>query len=313
MEQPVYIIVNPYCHQGNGWKRWLSVKADVLKQLPGAKEIVTESENDLAAQLKTLLQTNEEACIICAGGDGTIHYVVNTILKNGSAGKSKIAIGAIGLGSSNDFLKPYQSFIKKIPVSINITKPALWHDAGKAVFIDENNRQVEKYFIVNASFGATAQGNWNFNNPGRLLKWLKQQNTSLAITYTAITTILSYKNNDCVIRFNGEEKQALISNINLLKTPYVSGTLHYKQDILPDDGRLGLNICINMNNRQLLQTLFHLEKGRFTENENKISTFTDNFYLESMTPVVFECDGETEKANRIQVTVIREAIRVLSS
>ena len=313
MDQPVYIVINPNCHQGRGWKRWLSIRSDVFKQLPAAKEIITEKGTDLNEQLKFLLHSNEENCIISAGGDGSIHYLINLLFRSPGMDKSKIALGAIGLGSSNDFLKPFQSFIKTIPVRINISKPCLLQDTGRVFYIDENKDRQEKFFIVNASFGATAEGNWNFNNPGRILKWLKKNSTGAAINYTAITTVLSFKNKICTIQFNDEERQVAISNINILKIPYVSGSLYYKQPILPDDGKLGLNICFNMGKRELLQTLFNLEKGRFTENNKRISRFTDSFHLVSKTPIVFECDGETEKASDVHISVISKAIKLLDN
>jgi len=313
MNQPTYIIVNPNCHQGRGWKRWLSIKSDVLKQLPGAKEVVTKNMDDLNEQLDSLFHSREETIVVSAGGDGSIHYLANKLLGSGPVDKSKITLGAIGLGSSNDFHKPFRSLIKNIPVRIDTAGPFLSHDAGRALYIDENNNQQEKFFVVNASFGATAEGNWNFNNPGRILKWLKKNTTSVAIHYTAISTILSYKNKFCSVRFDNEERNVQMSNINLLKIPYVSGSLHYQQSIFPDDGRLGLNICHNMSKRELLQTLFDLEKGNFATNGNKLSLLTDQFHLASKTPIVFECDGETIKTSEVQISVIPKAIKLLNN
>ena len=313
MDQATYIIVNPNCHQGHGWKRWLSIKTDVLKHLPGAREVVTKNMDYLNAQLDSLFHCREETIIVSAGGDGSIHYLANKLLRSGDADKSKITLGAIGLGSSNDFHKPFRSFIKNIPVRIDTAGPFLCHDVGRALYIDENKNQQEKFFVVNASFGATAEGNWNFNNPGRILKWLKKNNTNVAIQYAAITTILSHKNKFCSIRFDNEERKVLMSNINLLKIPYVSGSLHYQQSIFRDDGRLGLNICHNMSKWELLQTLFDLEKGKFAQNGHKISLLTDRFHLASKTPIVFECDGETIKTFEVQVSVIPKAIKLLNN
>jgi len=312
MNQPAYIIVNPHSHQGQGLKRWKTIKEDVLTLLPGAKEIVTEKKEDGEVFLKSLNIT-EDTIIVSAGGDGSIHYLVNTILQLPPAVRSKIILGAIGLGSSNDFIKPFKSFINKIPVRINTNEPLLQHDLGKVIYVNEKNTSCEKYFIINSSFGATAEGNWNFNNPGFLLKWLKKNSTSLAITYTAITTILSFKSKTCRINYNGIEKETKVSNINLLKIPYVSGSLHYKQNILPGDGQLGLNICAGMSTLELLQTLFNLEKGKFNPGEKKISALVKNFSLQTDIPVVFECDGETEKIITADISVYPGAIRVLQS
>ena len=311
MDKPVYIIVNPYCHQGRGWKRWLSIKADVLQEIPGAREIVSEKGLDLKGEVSRVVQSKEGICVISAGGDGSIHALVNILLNTGTGEGKHTPLGAIGLGSSNDFLKPFNRFIKNVPVRINMTTPHVFQDVGRVKYVDQNDIMKEKFFIVNASFGATAEGNWNFNNPGPLLQWLKKNTTGIAITYTAITTILSYKNKFAIIRFNGEQKQSQVSNINILKIPYVSGTLHYSQAVLPDDGRLGLNICNGMNKRELLSTLFNLEKGRFPENHKRMSTFVDHFQFRSESPVVFECDGETEKSTHVDISILPRAVQLL--
>ncbi|TXH21204.1 MAG: hypothetical protein E6Q95_04235 [Chitinophagaceae bacterium] len=309
MSQPIYIIVNPHCHQGHGWKRWQLIKDEILNRLPGTKEIVTDKKEDIESFLKTL--TTQEAIVISAGGDGGVHYLVNAVLKTKIA--DKIIIGAIGLGSSNDFLKPFKTYIRKIPVRIDIGSPWKYQDIGKANFIDENNKPGEKYFIINSSFGATAEGNWNFNNPGSILRWLKKYYASLAITYTGISTILSFKNKICTLNYNGETRVLPVSNINIIKKPFVSGSLHYQQNILPNDGQLGLNICTGMNKKELLKTMFDLEKGKFILGEKKISTFIKYFSLLSDSPVVFECDCETEKVTRVDISILPKAIRILKA
>ena len=310
MNLPICIIVNPHSHQGHGWKRWQSIKNEVLGNLPGAKEIVTDKREDVSDFLNTINPT-QDSIIISAGGDGGVHYLINAVLNTGLADKT--IIGAIGLGSSNDFLKPFRTFIKKIPVRININSSFQYQDIGKAVFTDEKNQVREKYFIINSSFGATAEGNWNFNNPGSILKWLKKNSTSIAITYTGISTILSFKNKSCTISYNGKTRSISVSNINILKTPFVSGSLHYQQSILPDDGQLGLNICASMNKRELLKTMFDLEKGKFVTGEKRISAFIKNFSLRSASPVVFECDGETDKVISVDISILPKAISVLNA
>ena len=310
MNAPVFIIINPHCHQGEGWKRWKHIRSEVLDRLPAAKEVVTESPADLNLQLAGIFDKNEATCIISAGGDGGVHLIANAILQHKQP--SKHTLGAIGLGSSNDFLKPFQSFIQKVPVRIN-TNSHILHDVGEVSYIDKNDARQQKYFIINASIGVTAEGNWNFNNPGSILKWLKKMNTSTAITYTALSTILAYQNKPVTLRFNDEETTMDISNINILKIPFVSGSLHYRQNILPDDGRFGLNICRDMKKMELIQTLMQLEKGKFAIGEKRIAAFIQKIQITSPIPVVFECDGETTESTHIEVSVRQQAINVLNA
>ncbi|MBE7171134.1 MAG: hypothetical protein INR73_11120 [Williamsia sp.] len=312
MIEHAIVVVNPACHGGRGWKRWLLIK-DKVKQKLGVPvtELVSEKGSLLGETLLPLLQDARPSCIISAGGDGSLHTLVNALLKAKDEKSKAIPIGAVGLGSSNDFLKPFQHFIQGIPVRIDLSRPYQQQDTGRAVYGDADNGLQETYFIVNASFGATAEGNWRFNHPGPLLRWLKKHATGLAISHTALSTILRFTNKPVFIRFNEEERQVQLSNINLIKSPFISGTLHYTQPILPDDGQLGLNICTAMNRFELLQTLYGLEKGRFDESPARLSVFTKSFSLSSDEPVVFECDGETVMAKHVSITVMPKALTLL--
>lgn len=312
MATPVYILINPRAHQGRAWKRWLKIRSQVLEKIPGAKEIVIENGICLERALAPI-QGNGGGSIISAGGDGSVHFLVNTLLKDPAFDKSRISVGAIGLGSSNDFHKPFLTSIDRIPVRINIEKAACWHDAGRLCYIDQERNQKEKYFIVNASFGATAQGNWNFNNPSPVLKWLKKTNTAAAINYTSLSTILKFRNRNCQVQYDGVNMSIPVSNINILKIPFVAGSLHYNQSIQPDDGKMGLNICQDMSRFELFQTLLGLQKGKFIESNKKKSTYIVHFVLESEESVAFECDGETDKATRIEISLIPKAIQILSN
>lgn len=312
MKRSVHIVVNANCHQERGWKRWLSIKDEVLRRLPGANIIPTSNATEAGEQLRSLLLADTEPIIISAGGDGSVHFLANLILGMPGVDSTKISLGAIGLGSSNDFLKPFQTLVGKIPVRINTAIQAVHHDAGRVRYIDAEGRWKEKFFIVNASFGVTAEGNWNFNYPGTVLRRLKQINTGAAIAYTAVSTILAHRNKTVWLQYDGVARQAVVSNINILKIPYVSGSLHYKQEILPADGKLGVNICFGMRRHELFQTLIQLEKGRFEPSEKRSSVFTDGFCLKADQPVVFECDGETEMSRHVEISVLPKAICVLN-
>ena len=286
----------------------------MYKRLPSAEaEIVLEKGVNLTEVLPALLSSDEKLCFVSAGGDGSVHYLVNHLLTTPRNSTQQVTLGAIGLGSSNDFLKPFGEKIRNIPVRINRSGGSFLHDVGVATYRDEAGCLQKKYFIVNASLGVTAQANSNFNNPGTTLKFLKKHFSSGAILYTAVSTILSHKNTPFHLKYNDTELMVSISNINILKLPYVSGSFFYNQDISRDDGQLGLNVCMNMTKRELLYVLGKLQKGKFPAFEKTISVFTNNVSLTADESFVFECDGETEKATSLHVTILPNALSVLKS
>lgn len=313
-EPDILIIINPRCHQGIGWKRWLSVRDDVLRLLGyPVRELVIEPGIEFTAALSTPHESGRHNFIISAGGDGTMHYLVNTLMKSAATISKDTSLGSIGLGSSNDFLKPFNRMIKGIPVRIDLSGPSIKHDVGLAVYHNENNECIHQYFVVNASFGVTASANWNFNNPGSILRFLKANSTDLAISYTAITTILQHKNIHCHIKFNDTEMELALSNINIVKIPFVSGSFRYEQNVKVNDGKLGLHICRDMNKMDLLKILSQLNRGKFELGKKTITEIVKEVHLSSKNPVVFECDGETSLASNVSISVVPNAINVLPS
>ncbi len=92
-------------------------------------------------------------CVLSAGGDGTLHQVINGILLNGDS-EALPSIGVIPLGSGNDFASACEietnatSIIKLLRE--NSPKPT---DVGKILCEDSNGNRIQKYFINVCSVG----------------------------------------------------------------------------------------------------------------------------------------------------------------
>jgi diacylglycerol kinase (ATP) len=312
MDRNCLIIVNPDCHQGEGWKRWLKVREPVLGSLgPRTVEFVLGRDGDLCEALSHAYEKAGRQALVSAGGDGSLHYLVRRLLQDHAMQLARTEVGAIGLGSSNDFLKPNSRVIRGIPVRIGNEK-LVDHDVGLATYRDERGAENWECFIVNASFGATAEGNWTFNNAGNVLGFLKKTATPLAILYAAVSTVISFRNVPCRVSFDGLDRLVNLTNLNILKIPYVSGSFHYDQDIRPDDGTLMVNLCFDMSRWEMMQALRDLSKGRFETGSKSVSSRVREFRIEAKHPMVFECDGETMLTHKVRIAIMPRAIRCLT-
>lgn len=305
------ILVN-LCANGNtGGRKWLSVKDDVLSMLPSIKKVITY-EPPFQIQECILKLINEEKidCIISAGGDGSINYIVNSIMSSGSAITRKIYLGAIGLGSSNDFLKPVLTTIRGIPLKIGLDNPRMT-DIGKVTFINKNDERITRYFIINASIGITANANLLFNQGDFFINHVKSRFVNMAIIYAAVKTIVFHKNIPLQLNYNSEIKNVRISNLSVVKNPNISGNFKYDQKPEPDDAMLGLNYCHDMSLFELLKVLNDLRNGRFSGKAKRVSTMINNLKIKTDEFIALETDGEVEVAWDIEFSLLPKAIHVL--
>ena len=248
---------------------------------------------------------------IIAGGDGSINYFLNrciNLLKPEEL--RQIKIGAVGIGSSNDFHKPFatKNLYKNIPYKINFSE-AITRDVGGLEF-EKDGKSFKKYFLINASIGITSEGNNFFNNPDFILQYLKKINTQFAITYAVIKNILTYKNFDTTIGGDNGSFTANISNMGILKSAFFTGKLRYQSDPLPDNGLFDVHLYESLSKVKLLKLFYNLSKGRPDNSLNKKFWRTDRIKISSETEFAVEFDGEVITTKCAEFSVIPELIKV---
>jgi hypothetical protein len=168
-------VVNPYA-AGGGLDRW----SLVVPSCPDTRrnEICIRSGSTVSDGADAIQAGERE--FISAGGDGTVNALVNALASMlGPEELRNVTVGALGLGSSNDFHKPYTHTIHGFPARIDFDR-ARPRDAGCLSF-----DSCRRFFLVNASAGVTANANAFFNGPDTGLRLLKSVSTAAAISYAA--------------------------------------------------------------------------------------------------------------------------------
>lgn len=248
---------------------------------------------------------------VIAGGDGSINYFLNQLINLVEPDILKeIKIGAIGIGSSNDFHKPFRSIsiIEKIPCKINFND-AIHRDIGCLIF-EKEGHLFKKYFLINASIGVTAEGNNLFNNPDFILRYLKRSNTQSAITYAAIKNIFTYKNFKVKMELNNESFTANISNLGIIKSPFFTGKLRYKSDPLPDNGLFDVHLYQSLSKMKLMNLFLALSKDKSDKSFNKKFWRADKIKISSQEEFAVEFDGEVITTKSVEFSVISRLIKV---
>ena len=160
----MFLLVNTYAGGGGAEIKWERIKNAINKRFNDLKIFKIDMSSNSNSFIQDAISKNEKDFII-AGGDGTINQFINKLIDNVDKNDIKgIRIGAIGIGSSNDFHKPiqYENLINEIPAKIDFNSCEL-RDVCLIKYKSESEIQ-HKYFLLNASIGVTAKANNLFNN-----------------------------------------------------------------------------------------------------------------------------------------------------
>jgi diacylglycerol kinase family enzyme len=273
---------------------------------------VIKAEDGNSGERISYALSNGETDYAAAGGDGTVNFLLNKLMCLSNASQiHNLRLGAIGLGSSNDFHKPYSesNLVEDIPYKLNFSNSEL-RDVGELSF-QHNGERITRYFIINASIGITAEGNFLFNNPDRILKYLKRLNTNSAIIYSALKTIFEYKDFETEIRKDGGKPTKVnITNLNIIKNPNVSGDLCYGYPAVYNDGKMNIHLAHDMNKFEVIQLFRALQKGSIERIANL--EFFPAKEIEIISDKVFnlEYDGEVVQTNSVLFSIKKEWIKV---
>ncbi len=301
------IILNPFAAGGRAMKKWSALLEARPVIIEGsALEILGERDPIDEIVREALLRG--ERYFVAAGGDGTVNLLLESLMKAGCPAGA--ALGAIGLGSSNDFHKPYwkEDCVADVPLKIDFTR-ARPRDVGSLTYGSPGSR---RYFLVNASVGVTAEANDLFNHPDRLLAFQKRHAAPSAIYYAALKTILSYRNRSVTIgSAGGETFQARLTNLGVVKSPHFSGDLSYGGAPSYDDGLLKLYLCEDLNTRELLRLLRALGGNNGHRSAAGMRTWSSReITVEADSPFAVEFDGEVIRTTDARFTVIPQSLKV---
>ena len=309
MPFPCALFVNLDANGGRAAKRWEKIAAEVEHTLPQGSRIATFCPpTNIEPLVKAALEDGFQG-FISAGGDGSANFLLNLLMRETGENARHLWLGGIGLGSSNDFIKPKAHFIHDLPTRLD-WENTMAVDVGKAAMLDAAGNWQTRYFIANASLGVTAEANWRFNHGDAFIRFFKNRWTDLAILYTAVRTIWAFRNFPAQLIFEEKTYETTLSNLAVLKSPFVSGSFRFDDPVERDDGFLGIDICLDMGKLELLGTLVGLAKGRFRDRPKTMSLATKHLTVRMDRPVAIEMDGEVFQTAEVQFSVISKALNL---
>jgi diacylglycerol kinase (ATP) len=306
------VILNPSSGGGTALARWKRIEPKVREIVGPYTLITTRGPEAVRTHVAHAILTGERE-FIAAGGDGTVNLVMTSILASAPRGAlAKIKLGAIGLGSSNDFHKPLtlERQIDHVPFRLDFLTTVA-HDVGMLTYRDQRDELRSRRWLINASIGTTAEANWFFNNPNRPLRVLKRFLPSLGMVYAALRTLFGYPSRLMTITLDETETMhAWVKNLGIVKNPHFTGSLSYDSPYEPSSGHFYVHLLGKTSLPRLVLTLIGLLHGKFSGKKSTRTWRATRLRIESDTPFAVEGDGEVVTVKRAYFSVVPGLLRI---
>jgi diacylglycerol kinase (ATP) len=298
------VILNPTSGNGKSKKKWPKIN-HFLKQYGFHYEVVFTEYSKHSISLVHQAIEKGITNIICIGGDGTLHNIVNGIMSQNKIPSNRVNVGMIPIGTGNDWVKTHH-ISRDIHNAIKtIVKDELsYQDIGK---IELNNKKAEHVYFNNiAGVGFDAHVVSKVNKYKKI--------GSLSYLFGALIGLFSFKNFNASVYVNSKiiSSKTLMVLIGLGK--YSGGGMQLTKEPNAFDGLFDVSIAKNLSKIEIIRNLSHLFNGKITSHKKVESIKTTNVEItinEENFPFV-QADGELVGKGNLIITIIPKALSFYS-
>ena len=263
-----HIIVNPLASFGHG-KRKLMRAEKYLKKRNAEYRIHRTSYAGHATQIARELSEAGETEILVFGGDGTVNEVLNGLVNS-----ENVHLGILAGGTANDFVS-YAKMPKQPEKMIDLIlrgepKRTDYIVCGKYRSLNSVGTGID-VDVLQRCRGGKGKGRY----------WV-----------SLLQSVCSFRGNDFVARYNGEEKSYHAFLAVLCNGGMFGGGIRICPDAKLDEGKLKLVIVDYMSGFRLLRALFALISGRILKLDATTCVDVESVEILPKKSFILQLDGE---------------------
>lgn len=300
-----FVIINPISGNGKSKKKWPQIKKHLETTGFEFEFAFTEYSKHSSILLNNAVEKGITS-IICVGGDGTLHNIVNGIMNQKTIPTYKITVGMIPVGTGNDWVKTYNIPNNNIVGAIKIIQQGniSTQDIGKIEFIN----QIKPCVFFNNLAGIGFDG----YVANKVVKYKKFG--PIAYLIGALFGLFSFNNfnSKCYINSDCFSNKTLMILIGLCK--FSGGGMQLTKTADPFDSLFDISIAKNLNKLEIIKNLGKLYNGKITNHRKVFSLKSDTIKIvvEKKYSPFIQADGEIIDTGNILVSLIPKAFSFYS-
>jgi diacylglycerol kinase (ATP) len=282
---------------------------DILPALTKAFKVEvfeTKSRNDATILASKAVEKKFDV-IVAAGGDGTVHQVLNGMLQGNETSVNLPSLGIIPIGSGNDFARALNLTANKENIIrlLQNNQPKKI-DVGKVLFRKSHDgEETLRYFLNEVGIGMGPEVVRKVDASDRPF--------GAAVTYyvAIISTFLTFKPIPAKVRTPAWSWEGKVRTLAIANGNYYGHGLCISPDSKPDDRKFGTFICAGVSVLDFIRYSNDLRKGKYVRIPEISYNEAETIELSSPNPCVVEADGEILGYLPAKIGVIERQLSVI--
>jgi len=298
---PLVIIANPSAGRGKVGAALGEVER-VLKDAALDYRIVETTHPGHATQAAGDALRGGERYLVAAGGDGTVHEVVNGMLEDGGPVAADAVLGVVAAGSGCDFVRSFGIPGDAVQAAGHLAGDAVRQiDVGRVTYA-AGDGQVSRYFanIAQVGLGASVVA-----QAARLPALLGPTRYNAGFWLA----LPGFRRATVTLEADGQAYEWRAHNVVVANCQFYGGGMRISPKSEPDDGVLDVLVMVGPKS-DAFTIVPKVYKGTHLPHRNIVELRASRIRVEADAPLVIEADGETLGTTPATFEIIRQAIRL---
>jgi diacylglycerol kinase (ATP) len=237
--------------------------------------------------------------LIIAGGDGTIHAVVNAVADH----LDSIVVAIIPMGTGNDLARSLG-----VPLEIEEAFELFRRGVRRHVDVVKMGCADHSRLVVNASAAGFSDAVGARVDPAAKSKW-----GSLAYIISAAAALPDLTSYQVRIDIDGHRLEIEVFNIVVANGRFIAGGIPIAPEALLNDGQLDVVILPGPSLTNAALAVPEILFGRHQQSDRVLTARARTLRIESNPPMRFNADGETACEGWAQFDLLQGALRIIAA
>lgn len=300
----VKLIINPNADMGNAWRQASDLRP-IAEEYGGADWAGTVYPTHAVELAKQAAEDGYEI-VVAAGGDGTVHEVVNGLMQVPASKRPKL--GVVPLGSGNDFAH-ILGMHEKPDRALKQIMEAKPRKIDLGVVEDEHGRKEYWDNSINIGFGGSVN---IYSHSMPVLRGFLMYFAAVVLTIVRHYDVLEMN-----LKTDQDEWQQDVMMFAICNGPREGGGFLTAPDAVVDDGLLNFTAVKKMSRAMMFRMIPEFMNGTHGKFKQIAMGTLKSIDIDCPQPLVLHLDGETyagfaSDVHNLRIKILPNAIEVLA-